>query len=85
VDRDAAAVLNMLWKITPEGAAEVVSREAVGRANPIIPRLIIYAVWVSLKALNAGDKRPAALVWAAPVTPARGGGVMNRLSGLGGG
>ncbi len=24
VDRDAAAVLNMLWKITPEGAAEAV-------------------------------------------------------------
>jgi hypothetical protein len=51
VDGDAAVVLNMLWKITPEGAAEavwwgvkearkrlkkgVVPREAVGKANPI--------------------------------------------------
>jgi transposase, IS605 OrfB family, central region len=64
VDRDAAAVLNILWKITPEGATKalwwdvkevrkrlkkgIVPREAVGKANPIIPRPIIHAVWVSL-------------------------------------
>ena len=101
MDRDAAAVLNMLWKITPEGAAEavwwdvkearkrlekgVVSREAVGKANPIIPRPIIHAIWVSPRSLKAGDKRPAVLARTAPMTPARGGGAMNRPSGLGGG
>lgn len=88
VDRDAAAVLNMLWKATPEGAVkgvwwdvkevgkrlkkEVVPKEAVRRANPIIPRPIAYAVWTSLKALQAGDKWPAVLARAASMTPARG-------------
>jgi hypothetical protein len=80
VDRDAAAVLNMLWKITPEGGAKavwwdvkearkrlkkgIVSREAVGKANPIIPRPVIHAIWVSLKALKArgaGPSRPCDL------------------------
>ncbi len=53
VDRDVVAVFNMLWKITPEGAAKavwwevketrkrlekgIVPREAVGKANPIVP------------------------------------------------
>jgi hypothetical protein len=96
VDRDAAAVLNMLWKITPEGAAEavwwdvkearkklkkgVVSREAVGKANLITPRPIIHAIWVSLKALKARGAGPGR-----SHDPARGGGAMNRPSGLGGG
>jgi hypothetical protein len=60
VDRDAAAVLNMLWKITPEGATKalwwdvkevkkrlkkgIAPREAVRKANPIIPRPIMHAV-----------------------------------------
>ncbi len=61
----------------------IVSREAVRKANPIIPRPIIHAIWASLKALKAGDKRPAALARAAPMTPARGDGAMNRLSGRG--
>ena len=88
VDRDAAAVLNMLWKITPEGAAkavwwdvkevrkrlkkEIVPREAVGKANPIIPRPIVRAVWVSLKTLKASVKWPAVLARAAPMNPAQG-------------
>ncbi len=88
VDRDAAAVLNMLWKITPEGAAKalwwdvkevrkrlgkgVVPKEAVKKANPIIPRPIIHADWASLTWLKASDKRPAVLARAAPMTPARG-------------
>jgi IS605 OrfB family transposase len=54
VDRDVTAVLNMLWKITPEGVVKavwwdvkeakkrlkkrIVPKEAVGKANPIIPR-----------------------------------------------
>jgi putative transposase len=88
VDRDAAAVLNMLWKITPEGAAKAVwwdvkevgrrlkkgiaPKEAVGKANPIIPRPIMHAIWVSLKALKASPQWPAVLARAAPMTPARG-------------
>jgi IS605 OrfB family transposase len=86
VDRDAAAVLDMLWKITPEGAAKavwwgvkevrkrlgkgIVPREAVGKANPIIPRPIVHTVWTSLKALKAGGKWPTVLAQAAPMTPA---------------
>jgi hypothetical protein len=52
----------------------------VGEANPIIPRLIIHAIWVSLKALKARGAGPGR-----PVTPARGGWAVNRPSGLGGG
>ena len=88
VDRDVAAVLNMLWKITPEGVVKavwwdvkevrkrlkkgIVPREAVGKANLIIPRPIMHAVLASLKALKAGDKWPAVLARAAPTTPAQG-------------
>jgi IS605 OrfB family transposase len=88
VDRDAAAVLNMLWKITPEGVVKgvwwdlkeigkrlkkgIVPREAVGKANPIVPQPIVYAVWVSLKALMASSQWPAVLARAAPMTPAQG-------------
>jgi putative transposase len=88
VDRDAAAVLNMLWKTTPEGVVKgvwwdvkktkkrlkkgIVPKEAVRKANPIVPRLATYAVWTSLMALKAGDKWPAVLARAAPMTPAQG-------------
>jgi Transposase and inactivated derivatives len=88
VDRDAAAVLNMLWKTTPTGWVKgvwwdvkeakkrlkkgIVPREAVGKANPIIPRPIVHAVLASLGALKAGDKWPAVLARAAPMTPAQG-------------
>jgi len=88
VDRDAAAVLNMLWKITPEGVVKavwwdvkevrkrlkkgIVPREAVGKVNRIIPRPIIHAVLASLGALKAGGKWPAVLARAAPMTPAQG-------------
>jgi IS605 OrfB family transposase len=88
VDRDAAAVLNMLWKITPEGVVKgvwwdvkeakkrlnrrIVPKEAVGKANLIIPRPITHAVLASLMALKAGGKWPAVLARAAPMTPAQG-------------
>ena len=88
VDRDAAAVLNILWKITPEGATKalwwdvkevrkrlkkgIVPREAVGKANPIIPRFIAHAVWGSLRSLKVSPQWPAVLARAAPMTPARG-------------
>ncbi|KUO91550.1 MAG: hypothetical protein AT708_00740 [Pyrobaculum sp. OCT_11] len=88
VDRDAAAALNMLWKITPEGVVKgvwwdvkevrlnkgVVPKEAVGKVNPIIPRPIVHAVWVSLMALKASSQWPAVLARAAPMTPAGGAG-----------
>jgi IS605 OrfB family transposase len=90
VDRDAAAVLNMLWKITPEGVVKgvwwdvkearkrlkkgIAPREAVRKTNPIIPRPIIHAVLASLRALKAGGKWPAVLARAAPMTPAGGAG-----------
>jgi len=88
VDRDAAAVLNMLWKTTPTGWVKgvrwdvkearkrlkkgIVPREAVRKTNPIVPRPIIHAVWASLNRLKAGDKWPAVLARAAPMTPAQG-------------
>jgi len=50
---------------------EVVSKEAVRKANPIIPRPVAYAVWTSLKAPQAG-LRPVALARTGPTTPARG-------------
>jgi len=89
VDRNAAAAaLNMLWKITPEGVVkgvwwdvkeigkrlkkEIVPKEAVKKANPIIPRPVAYVVWASLKTLKAGGKWPAVLARAAPMNLARG-------------
>jgi len=88
VDRDAAAALNMLWKITPEGVVKavwwdvketrkrlgkgIVPKEAVGKANPIIPRPIVHAVWASLRSLKASSQWPAVLARAAPMTPAQG-------------
>jgi putative transposase len=90
VDRDAAAVLNMLWKTTPTGwvkgvwwdvkearkrlRKKVVPKEVVKKANPIIPRPIVHAVWTSLMTLKASDKWPAVLARAAPMTPAGGAG-----------
>jgi hypothetical protein len=55
-----------------EAEKEIVPRKAVRKANPIAPRPATYAVWVSLMALKAGCKRPAALARAAPTAPARG-------------
>jgi putative transposase len=88
VDRDVAAVLNMLWKITPEGVVKavwwdvkearkrlnkgIVPREAVRKANPIILRLIIHTVLASLRALKVSSQWPAVLARAAPMTPAQG-------------
>ena len=80
--------MNMLWKITPEGVVKavwwdlkeigkrlgkgIVPKEAVGKANPIVPQPIVYAVWASLKRLRASSQWPAVLARAAPMTPARG-------------
>jgi putative transposase len=88
VDRDVAAVLNMLWKTTPTGWVKgawwnvkearkrlkkgIVPREAVRKTNPIIPRPIVHAVLASLKTLKASSQWPAVLARAAPMTPAQG-------------
>jgi IS605 OrfB family transposase len=88
VDRDAAAVLNMLWKITPEGAAKavwwdvkevrkrlrkkVVPKDVEKRGNPLVPWPVVHAVWASLMALKASSQWPAVLARAAPMTPAQG-------------
>jgi putative transposase len=88
VDRDAAAVLNMMWRATPTGWVKgvwwdlkevgrrlkkgIMPREAVKKANPIIPRPIMHAVWTSLGALKASSQWPAVLARAAPMTPAQG-------------
>jgi IS605 OrfB family transposase len=90
VDRDAAAVLNMLWRTTPTGWVKGVwldlketkkrlekgrglaPRDLAKKRNPLVPWPVAYAVWASLKALKAGDKWPAVLARAAPMTPAQG-------------
>jgi IS605 OrfB family transposase len=88
VDRDAAAVLNMLWKITPEGVVKAVwwdvkearkrlkkgimPKDVAKKRNPLVPWPVAYAVWVSLRSLKAGGKWPAVLARAAPMTPAQG-------------
>jgi len=88
VDRDAAAVLNMLWKTTPEGSTKalwwdvkevmkrlrkkVVPKDVEKRGNPLVPWPVVCAVLVSLMALKAGGKWPAVLARAAPMTPAQG-------------
>jgi hypothetical protein len=77
--------LNMLWRAIPAGwvksvwweankrlKKEIASKKAVGKANPIALRPAAYAVWVSLMALKAGNRGPAALARAAPTTPAHG-------------
>jgi len=88
VDRDVAAVLNMLWKTTHTGWVKgvwwdvkeaskrlkkgIVPREAVRKTNPIIPRPVAYVFWASLKTLKASSQWPAVLARAAPMTPAQG-------------
>jgi hypothetical protein len=44
----------------------IVPREAVRKANPIVPQPIVHAVWTLLKRLRASDIRPTALARAAP-------------------
>jgi hypothetical protein len=78
----------MLWKTTPEGVVKgvwwdvkeigkrlkkgIAPREAVKKANPIIPRPIMHAVWTSLRSLKASPQWPAVLTRAVPMTPAQG-------------
>ncbi|MFZ8837548.1 MAG: hypothetical protein ACO2PM_01150 [Pyrobaculum sp.] len=88
VDRDAAVVLNMLWKITPEGVVKgvwwdvkearkrlkkgIMPKDVAKKRNPLVPWPVAYAVRTSLKTLKASSQWPAVLARAAPMTPARG-------------
>ncbi len=88
VDRDAAAVLNMLWKITPEGVVKgvwwdmkearkrlkkgIMPKDVAKKRNPLVPWPVAYAVWTSLGTLKASPQWPAVLARAAPMTPAQG-------------
>jgi len=90
VDRDAAAVLNMLWKTTPTGWVKAVwwdvketkkrlkkgimPKDTAKKRNPLVPWPIVHAVWASLMAQKASDKWPAVLARAAPMTPTGGAG-----------
>ena len=57
-----------VWWDVKETRKRLVPKE--GKANSIISRPIVHAVWVSLMVLKAGGKWPA--VRAAPMTPAQG-------------
>ncbi len=88
VDRDAAAVLNMLWKTTPTGWVRgvwwdlkdvkgrlergFVPRDFAKRRNPLVTWPVVYAIWASLNRLKASPQWPAVLARAAPMTPAQG-------------
>jgi hypothetical protein len=88
VDRDAAAVLNMLWRATPTGWVKgvwwdvkeakkrlkkgIMPKDAAKKRNPLVPWPVVCAVWTSLMALKASSQWPAVLARAAPMTPARG-------------
>jgi len=88
VDRDVAAVLNMLWRVTPTGWVKgvwwdvkearkrlkkgIMPKDVAKKRNPLVPWPVAYAVWTSLRALKASPQWPAVLARAAPMTPARG-------------
>ncbi len=55
-----------------EKGGGLVPRDFAKRRNPLVPWPLARAAWTSLKTLRAGDKRPAVLARAAPMTPARG-------------
>ena len=59
-----------MWWDVKETRKRLEPKEAVGKANLIISRPIVHAVRVSLMALKAGGKWPAA-GRAAPMNPAR--------------
>gem|GEM_PF-1267858 len=55
-----------------EKGGGLVPRDFAKRRNPLVPWPLARAAWTSLKTLRAGDKWPAVLARAAPMTPARG-------------
>jgi len=68
VDRDYASVMNMTWKVTPEGWVKGVWwnlrkrmdwKEYEGKSNPIIPYPIVQYLHAMLKTFKASEESPA--------------------------
>ncbi len=55
-----------------EKGGGLVPKEAVRRRNPLVTWPVVRAVWTSLMAQKTGNKWPAVLARAAPMTPAQG-------------
>ena len=55
-----------------EKGGGLVPKEAVRRRNPLVTWPVVHAVWTSLMAQKTGNKWPAVLARAAPITPAQG-------------
>jgi IS605 OrfB family transposase len=70
VDRDHASVLNMAWKVTPEGWVKGVWwdlrkkmdwGEHEGKSNPLVPHEIVKYIHAVLKTFVASEESPAVL------------------------
>ena len=57
------------WEMKKRLKKEIASKEAVRKANPVVPRPVAYVVWASLNRLKASPQWPAVLARAAPMTP----------------
>jgi len=83
VDRDYASVMNMMWKVTPEGWVKGVWwnmkslsknmnwRKHENKSNPIIPYEIVKYTHTILKTFTASEQSPAVLARGKPMNPAR--------------
>ncbi len=81
VDRDYASVMNMAWKVTPEGWVKGVWwdlrrkmdwREYEQKSNPLIPHPIVQYLRAILKTFTASEECPAVLARGKPMNPAGG-------------
>jgi transposase len=76
VDRDYASVMNMAWKVTPEGWVKGVWwdlrkkmewGEHEGSSNPIIPYTTVQYLYAMLKTFMASEECPAVLARGSPM------------------
>ena len=81
VDRDHASIMNMAWKVTPEGRVKGVWwdlrkkmewGEHEGKSNPIIPYTTVQHLHAILRTFAASEECPAVLARGKPMNPARG-------------
>jgi len=81
VHRDYASVLNMMWKVTPEGwvksvwwnlRREMNWREYEQKSNPLVPHEIVKHIHTALKTFTASEQSPAVLARGKPMNPAGG-------------
>jgi transposase len=80
VDRDYASVMNMMWKVTPEGWVKGIWwnlkrlsknmdwRKHEGESNPLIPYSLVQYLHAVLKTFTASKKSPAVLARGSPMT-----------------